>query len=371
VSLEDIARQERQARLEAKKKKQQAAKSKSKPAAKSPAKTPAKSPAKPDKDAKANNNTPKKSNPSKAPVTPEKTAKDQAVRKVIDKANRSGRPVGGGVRRSLPRRVADPYENEEIQFYNQRGRSPSRARDEYKAVIPVPAAVPVAAAVPAAPAAPRTKPEPTIFISNLDPRITEADIREQIFAHQKITNLQMQFDANGHFTGSATVTFTSPEIAEAVVREFNGAQIDGRPMEAKLIMTVLPTPITVVKPVMPQVVYERPVYAAPRSPAAGKSPVKPKPKPMPKAAAPAASPAKPKAAAAASPAKPKAKASTKKDNKKKEGAAAAASPAKPKPSAKKNNKPSAKKDKKPEEPKKHKTKEELDAELAEYTAKRK
>lgn len=74
-----------------------------------------------------------------------------------------------------------------------------------------------------------------VLVANLDDLVNEDDINEIFEELAPLKNIEMKTDNNGKFVGSAVVTFGSKQAAEKAVAEYEGAEVDGRPMYLKLI----------------------------------------------------------------------------------------------------------------------------------------
>ena len=77
--------------------------------------------------------------------------------------------------------------------------------------------------------------EQTVLISNLEPYIVEEDIKEIFSRFGTITRIVIHYDSERRSLGIAELTFDNSYIAVKCVEEYDGAEIDGRPMSIKLL----------------------------------------------------------------------------------------------------------------------------------------
>ena len=75
----------------------------------------------------------------------------------------------------------------------------------------------------------------TIHLTNLHHDVKPDDLYDIFSPLGHIRSHTVHFDERGRSLGTATITFTRPEIAEAAVAEFDGAEIDGKVMSVKLV----------------------------------------------------------------------------------------------------------------------------------------
>lgn len=95
----------------------------------------------------------------------------------------------------------------------------------------------------------RVQSESSVLITNLDKSVNEGDL-EDIFKEYQVKSVQVFYDKEGQSTGQAEVTFSRKGDAEKVSAEYDGAEVDGRPMNVKVIASVS-TPKVVRKPERP------------------------------------------------------------------------------------------------------------------------
>jgi len=77
----------------------------------------------------------------------------------------------------------------------------------------------------------------TISISNLLPTVDEGDLREIFGTVGSINRAVVHYDRSGRSQGSAEVTFVRYQDAEQAVKEYDAAEVDGRPMYLKMIVS--------------------------------------------------------------------------------------------------------------------------------------
>jgi len=80
----------------------------------------------------------------------------------------------------------------------------------------------------------RVVPEGKVLVTNLDPTVTSDDV-EGIFEKFGVSKVNLFYDSNGRSQGSAEVTFQSASGATQAVKEYDGAEVDGKPMHLKVI----------------------------------------------------------------------------------------------------------------------------------------
>ena len=69
-----------------------------------------------------------------------------------------------------------------------------------------------------------------LAISNLDPRVTNQDIKELFGEVGPLLKHSLNFDARGRSKGSAEVVFRRAQDAQAAMRKYDGVKLDGKPM---------------------------------------------------------------------------------------------------------------------------------------------
>merc|ERR1712025_822951 len=75
----------------------------------------------------------------------------------------------------------------------------------------------------------------SIIVRNLDPAVTEADVREIFSRVGKLKSAVVQYNAKGKSRGIATVTFANRSSADKAARDYDQAEVDGRPMYVKIV----------------------------------------------------------------------------------------------------------------------------------------
>merc|ERR1712087_764763 len=74
-----------------------------------------------------------------------------------------------------------------------------------------------------------------VIVRNLDPAVTEADVREIFSRVGKLKSAVVQYNAKGKSRGIATVTFVTKANADKAARDYDQAEVDGRPMYVKIV----------------------------------------------------------------------------------------------------------------------------------------
>lgn len=74
-----------------------------------------------------------------------------------------------------------------------------------------------------------------LAVSNLDPRVTNQDIKELFGELGPLLKHSLNFDARGRSKGTAEVVFRRAQDAQAAVRKYNGVKLDGKPMRIEEI----------------------------------------------------------------------------------------------------------------------------------------
>lgn len=87
----------------------------------------------------------------------------------------------------------------------------------------------------------------TIHISNLDKSVTSDDLTDIFKPVGTIKSVNLHYDQNGASIGTATITFQRKPDAAKAVDEFDGAEVDGRVMNIKLVGEVVTGPGVVKK----------------------------------------------------------------------------------------------------------------------------
>ena len=79
----------------------------------------------------------------------------------------------------------------------------------------------------------------TIHISNLHHDVKPDDLHDIFAPLGHIRSHTVHFDEKGRSLGTASVTFTRAEVADAAVAEYDGAEVDGKSMSVKLVGQVV------------------------------------------------------------------------------------------------------------------------------------
>jgi len=74
-----------------------------------------------------------------------------------------------------------------------------------------------------------------VSISNLDSGVTDGDVREIFQQVGRVSKTAVNYDSNGRSRGTAEVTFANRQAAIKAVKEYDRAEVDGRPMFLTLI----------------------------------------------------------------------------------------------------------------------------------------
>ncbi|KAJ3016038.1 hypothetical protein HKX48_004256 [Thoreauomyces humboldtii] len=93
---------------------------------------------------------------------------------------------------------------------------------------------PSAAASPAP--APGLAVSQKIAVSNLAPKVTQADLLELFGKIGQVKTASLNFTANGKSAGTATIVFARPQHAPAAIKEYHERLLDGKPMRLELIV---------------------------------------------------------------------------------------------------------------------------------------
>ncbi|KAJ3214357.1 hypothetical protein HDU67_001745 [Dinochytrium kinnereticum] len=87
-----------------------------------------------------------------------------------------------------------------------------------------------------------------IMISNLNPNVTEPELRELFASIGPVKSVVMNFDAQGRSKGSATAMFRKAEDAYTAVQQFHNRTLDNRPMRLELVMSAAVASLNAVAP---------------------------------------------------------------------------------------------------------------------------
>jgi len=74
-----------------------------------------------------------------------------------------------------------------------------------------------------------------VSISNLDSGVTDGDVREIFQQVGRVSKTAVNYDSNGRSRGTAEVTFANHQAALKAVKEYDRAEVDGRPMFLTLV----------------------------------------------------------------------------------------------------------------------------------------
>ena len=91
--------------------------------------------------------------------------------------------------------------------------------------------------------APRAVGSARLVVSNLDPRVTNQDIKELFSELGPLSKHSLNFDARGNSKGTAEVVFRRAQDAQAAVRKYNGVKLDGKPMRIEAVGSGGPAPL--------------------------------------------------------------------------------------------------------------------------------
>lgn len=87
----------------------------------------------------------------------------------------------------------------------------------------------------------------TVFVSNLDKDVNQEDVYDIFSRVGSVRTATVNYDQSGTSLGTAEVTFNTSKDAETAVREYDGAEVDGRVMNVKLIGSFVRAPQIVKK----------------------------------------------------------------------------------------------------------------------------
>ncbi|OMJ25797.1 Aly/REF export factor 2 [Smittium culicis] len=101
-----------------------------------------------------------------------------------------------------------------------------------------------------------------VLISNLDFKVTEADLRELFQQVGSVRKATLNFDSRGKSKGNGEVWFSKVSDSYRAVEKYNGVTLDGRPMKIEVVVpSVNPLqmqmPIPVPVPMMMPNMYNR------------------------------------------------------------------------------------------------------------------
>lgn len=79
-----------------------------------------------------------------------------------------------------------------------------------------------------------------VLVTNLDSEVTTEDVEEIFEQAGAIKSVSIKTDASGRSMGTAEVVFSKRGTAADVVKDFDGAEVDGRPMYLRLLESAGP-----------------------------------------------------------------------------------------------------------------------------------
>ncbi|XP_074371572.1 THO complex subunit 4A-like [Apium graveolens] len=74
-----------------------------------------------------------------------------------------------------------------------------------------------------------------ILLSNLDYEVSDDDIKDLFSVVGDVKKISVQYDNSGRSKGTAEVVYSQWKDAEAAVKRYNNIQLDGKPMEVKIV----------------------------------------------------------------------------------------------------------------------------------------
>jgi THO complex subunit 4 len=72
--------------------------------------------------------------------------------------------------------------------------------------------------------------KPSITVTGLESDVTEQDLEDIFGSCGTIKTIELSYDKNGNSRGKAEITFSSAEEAATAVKEYDGAEVDGKSM---------------------------------------------------------------------------------------------------------------------------------------------
>ncbi|KAL9249233.1 THO complex subunit 4D-like protein [Drosera capensis] len=90
----------------------------------------------------------------------------------------------------------------------------------------------------------RSETDAKLFVSNLDSRVSNDDIRELFSEIGELKRYAIHFDRNGRPSGSAEVVYGRRSDAFAALKRYNNVQLDGRPMKIEILGPNSEAPLT-------------------------------------------------------------------------------------------------------------------------------
>ncbi|KAI3648945.1 hypothetical protein MP228_006799 [Amoeboaphelidium protococcarum] len=77
-----------------------------------------------------------------------------------------------------------------------------------------------------------------MLVSNLDFKVTEADLKELFSTAGPLKKVSLSFDSSGKSKGSAEVIFIRKQDALYAIKKYNGVALDGRPMRLEMVARI-------------------------------------------------------------------------------------------------------------------------------------
>jgi len=81
-----------------------------------------------------------------------------------------------------------------------------------------------------------------VLVSNLDHEVNADDVKDIFSQIGTVKSAVVNYAQTGRSLGTAEVTFGTQQEAEKAAEEYDGAEVDGRPMYLKLTSTIVSTP---------------------------------------------------------------------------------------------------------------------------------
>ncbi|KAJ4826708.1 hypothetical protein Tsubulata_023397 [Turnera subulata] len=83
-----------------------------------------------------------------------------------------------------------------------------------------------------------------LYVSNLDPGVTNEDIRELFSEVGDLKRYAVHYDRTGRSSGSAEVVYTRRSDAFAALKKYNNVLLDGKPMKIEVVGASAEVPIS-------------------------------------------------------------------------------------------------------------------------------
>ncbi|KAK1403586.1 THO complex subunit 4 [Heracleum sosnowskyi] len=80
-----------------------------------------------------------------------------------------------------------------------------------------------------------------ILVSNLDYEVSDDDIKDLFSVVGDVKKISVHYDKSGRSEGTAEIVYSQWKDAEAAVKRYNSIQLDGKPMEVKIVGMVTTT----------------------------------------------------------------------------------------------------------------------------------